>query len=192
MNRNAICLLVVVLIVGCGERIPIIVSQYNSEAFGFGFTIPEDLERGGWGVIDAEDATVRHSFAPPDTSTWEAVAVIVPPGHLFPLLSPIFVDVFYVRDPATTPSALADKKVERVGARLLSRKSMSAGGLSLEQVVYGNGDDVTYETYAVGNNLGYAFLAQGAPDSTQTTSTFLVDSGSYDRIVSTFRLSTPR
>jgi hypothetical protein len=143
-------------------------------------------------VVHARDATVTHTFTPPDTSNWQAVAVVVPPGSLFPLLSPIFVDVFNVKDQMASALALADKKAERVADRILDRKTTTAGGVDFAQIIHGSGDNLNYESYAVGNGFGYALLAQGAPDTSTTTATFRVDSVAYDRIVSGLRLMTPQ
>lgn len=185
-------MLLVLLTCGCGPQATQLVTFYQSDEFGFSFSVPEDLERVGWVVVDAEDATVRHTFTPPDTSTWEPVAVAVPPGFLFPQLSPIFVDIFNVRNPSITSVALADMKAERVSDRVLSRSTIDAAGIELAQIVHGSGDNINYETYAVGNGLGYAFLAQGAPDTSQTATAFRIDADAYNRIVATLRLTTPR
>jgi hypothetical protein len=165
---------------------------FSSSEFGFELTVPEDLERNGWGIIHARDATVSHTFTPPDTSSWQPIAVVVPPGSLFPTLSPIFVDVFNVKDPSISAIALADKKAERVADRVLSRQTITAGSLDLAQVVHGSGDDVNYETFAVGNGFGYALLAQGAPDTSRTATSFFVDSIADGRIVSSLRLMPPQ
>lgn len=183
---------ILILVAACSERGTRILTDYSSETFGFELALPEDLARSGWGVVDAEDATVFHTFSPPDTSTWQAVAVVVPPGSSFPLLSPIFIDIFNVKNPAISPTELADRKAARVGDRVLARDAFSSAGLNIATIVHGQGDDVNYEAYAVGNGLGYAILAQGAPDTSATATTFRVDTSAYGRIVRSLRLTPPR
>ena len=181
------------LLASCGPQPTQIYTTYVNDEFGFAVTIPDDLGRVGWGIVDAEDATIVHAFTPPDTSSWEAIAVVVPPGALFPLLAPIFIDIFNVKDPTLSSVELADLKANRVVDRLLSRQTLTAAdGRELAQLVHGSGDNINYETYAVGNGFGYAFLAQGAPDTSQTSAPFRVDSDAYDRIIGSLRLTTPR
>ena len=189
---SKLSIFILLFLVSCGTQETQVYSTYTNREFGFVVTIPDDLVRAGWGIVNAEDATVFHVFTPPDTSTWEAIAVVVPPGALFPSLSPFFIDVFNVKDPTLSSVALADKKAARVGDRVLSRKILTADGRQLAQLVHGAGDDVNYETYVVGNGFGYAFLAQGAPDTSQTAVSFRVDSDAYDRIIVSLKLTTPR
>ena len=179
MTARIACVLLAFVVAGCGPQGANIFTNYSSSTFGFSVQLDDDLERAGWGVIDAENATVRHTFTPPDTSTWEAVAVVVPPGSSFPLLSPLFIDIFNVKVPEATALSLADDTANRLGDRVLSRQTLDAGGVALAQIVHGAGDDINYETYAVGNGLGYAFLAQGAP-ITSAAANFRLDTVTYD------------
>jgi len=192
MRGILLILSLIPLLAGCGPQNTPLFDSFKSDGFGFEVTVPDDLGRAGWAIIHARDATVVHAFSPPDSSTWKPVAVVVPPGALFPLLSPIFIDVFNIKDPTLSPGALAVMRAVRVADRVLKRTTFVEGGVTLAQIVHGTGDNLNYETYAVGNGLGYAFLAQGAPDTSLTASSFRVDSGAYERITRSLRLFSPR
>ena len=83
MTRLAVVALLI-LAAGCGPQGARIFTDYSSSTFGFSVQLAEDLERAGWGVIDAEDATVRHTFTPPEPRPGKPLLSLYLLVHPFP------------------------------------------------------------------------------------------------------------
>jgi len=176
--------------VGCGTDSDIDQAhEFTSSEFNFQLSIPSTLSNAGWIIVPAAHSTATHVYVPPDSSTFEAVAVVAPPGYTFPVLAPFFVDVFRLKNPEMTAAELAELREAQVGGQLLSRLSDVESPVTSETLVHGLGDDLIYEVLYVGGGLGYSINTRGAPDTSLTAHSFVVDSRALQDIASTFRFS---
>lgn len=172
---------------GCGSQLPQPTDRFVSNEFGFEISVPADLAQTGWIIVRADEAAVSHIYIPPDSSQFEAVAVVVPPGYSFPTLAPFFVDIFRLHNASMTVRELGDLRVAQVGAQLRNRTQRVINGISTEELIHGEEDDLTYEILMVGQGMGYSVNTRGAPDTSATAQQFLVSSGAFRNISATFR-----
>jgi len=172
---------------GCGTQLPQPTDRFISNEFGFEISVPADLAQTGWIIVRADEAAVTHVYIPPDSSQFEAVAVVAPPGYSFPSLAPFFVDIFRLQDPSMTVEELGDLRAAQVGTQLRSRSQRTINGISAEELTHGDEDDLTYELLMVGQGMGYSINTRGAPDTSETAQQFLVSSGAFRTISATFR-----
>ena len=178
-----------VLLFGCtGQQVPDSTNQFVSREFNFEISVPEGLLAAGWLIVRREDAAVIHDYVPPDSSSWQPVVVVIPPGRSFPSLSPFFVDIFHLRNPAMAAKELGDRRAEQAGSNLISRRSRVVSGVPAEEVISGSPENVIYETFLVHQGLGYSVNASGAPDTSSTAVPFIVSSSAYEQVIQTFRI----
>ncbi len=173
--------------VGCGTDTPQSTDRFISNEFNFEISVPQEFSRVGWFIIREQDSALPHQYRPPGNSTFEPVAVVVPSTETAPALAPFFVDIFRFQNPPVTANELGDIRVGQVGENLRSRTSLQINGAPAEELVHGQGDNVTYETFLSREGIGYAIVTLGAPDTSTTATSFFVAADAYRAVARTFR-----
>ena len=163
--------------------------RFVSEDFGFEVSLSDTLNRAGWFIIRERDSALTHTYTPPDSSEWTAVAVVIPPAVSFPSLAPFNVDVFRLKNASSTVADLADMRVAQVGADslILSRRALVVDGEDAVEVVFRQGSAFAFETFFSRSGMGYTINALGAPDFLSVPRNFTVDSRVYGHVVGSFR-----
>ena len=176
---------------GCGGNQTQASDQFVSQTFDFELSVPEDMALGGWLIVRAQDATVSHIYIPPDSSEVEPVAVVLPPGSVFPALAPFFVDVFRLKTPGTTVTQLGDFRATQVGTTLVERTPGLTNGVPSEFMVHrspNTSDILIYEAFWAKDGLGYAMNTSGASVNAQQATQFFISDQAFRNVMATFRL----
>ncbi|MDA0747165.1 MAG: hypothetical protein O2954_11635 [bacterium] len=161
--------------------------RFVSQEFNFEVSVSDTMDSAGWFIIREKDGSLSHTYAPPDSSSWEPIAVVVPPASSFPAFAPFNVDIFHPKNPSITPQGLGDLRVAQVGDQLQDRRSITLAGQQAYQLAYLQGVEMIIETYLVRNGVGYSINVLGAPPTSSNAGGFYINVGAYDRVVASFR-----
>jgi hypothetical protein len=189
-RTNAVLALVVLALQwGCGSRNTGVEGtiQFTSREYNFEISVTDTMSRSGWFIIKEEDAALPHIYIPPDSSQGISVAVVVPPAASFPAFAPFNVDVFRLEDAAATAKVLADIRSLQVAEVLRSRRSRVINNQQAEEIIYGLGTEVTYETLFSSDGLGYSINSLGATLPAGPAAGFFINPTAYENVVQSFR-----
>lgn len=184
-SKHWICIILVLSVLGCGPQSAEILRDFVSPEFEFEISVPESLSSFGWLIVRPQDANLSHRYVPPDSSDFEPMAVVVPPGQSFPALAPFFVDVFPLKNSGMTAIQLGELRAE--GEQNVTRRSLTIQGQPAEEVTSLTGARVVIETFLVRNGIGYVINSSGSSDTGPAGGEFIVDSVAYQLVVETFR-----
>jgi hypothetical protein len=189
-RTNAVlALAVLALLWGCGSRNTGVegTNQFTSREYNFEISVTDTMSRSGWFIIKEEDAALSHIYVPPDSSQGINVAVVIPPAASFPAFAPFNVDVFRLEDGAATAEVLADIRALQVAEVLRSRRSRTINNRQAEEIIYGLGTEVTYETLFSRDGLGYSINSLGATLPSGPAAGFFINPTAYENVVQSFR-----